>query len=416
MACNMKNKKSIIDVIQCVLLALSPILHMYRFISIITVGELTLLICVLISIFTCKNLLLDYFARVFILLTYFFAITFLGTIVFKSDAFNSFKEYLAFFIYYLFAFYLVNKVNIQMFLYYYEKIALICALCVIVQFVAYTFFNIHISGLIPNATTYFGNSTNFYIAKESNRCAGFFTEPAMCARYLGIPFLAGIAKTKRMLSINNMLFSLAILFTLTGNGIITLIIGYALLIILLFKDKKMVSIGRMLLTIFTIVILVISLYHIALFKAFFGRIGEITGNSTFHSGYIRIVRGFVAYLNLPIENKIFGIGFGNYDNVMNLYFYDSITEKVNMINSWLNGIQTYLVFGGAVGVILFLYLTMPRFFRGNRIQKSVFILLFAYLFVAGIFNDPLWLIFIVIIFSSFDKGGLRNGVSNYTDS
>ena len=192
---NYKIKISL-STVQAYLLALSPILHMYRFISIVTWGEVALCIAVVLGYraggYCVKQPKTK--IRIMLLIGYFVLSTLIGTMLWNGSLFNAFKEVLVFGVYYIIAFILMQRVDLSVFLRVLQKVALITACLVIIQFIAFALFGVYVSGLIPNVTTYFGNSTNLYIGRASSRCAGFFTEPAMCARFMAIPFGIRIAE------------------------------------------------------------------------------------------------------------------------------------------------------------------------------------------------------------------------------
>ena len=249
-------------------------------------------------------------------------------------------------------------------------------------------------------TTYAGISTNYYINVINNRCGAFFTEPAMCSRYLAIPYIVNIVKEKKFFSFTNIVYSFAILFTLSGNAIIALIVGYALLFFYLLRKKDFIGKIKAICVILFAFGAFIVLKQIPLFQNLFARVNEISGDSSFSSGYIRIVRGFEAFANLPLFYKIFGIGFGNYNKAMQLYFYEVIMHNTSLVVYWINGIQNYFIFGGLISVIIFLAFLFPTFFKEDIRLRSVSILFLVYLFVAGMFNEPLWLIFMLVVLSS----------------
>lgn len=396
------------DSVQAFLLAMSPILHMYRFFSIVTWGEVALCLATLISMMTVRSqksrYVMNYIAAI---VTYFLFSTILGTFLWSNEIFTPMKEYIVFAIYYIVAFFLIHRMNTETFLAVYKKIALLTACVVIVQFVFFATFGIHVSGLIPNMTTYYGNSTNFYINSATSRCAGFFTEPAMCARYLSIPFILHIDKLsktdKKWIDIPAMILAAALLFTLSGNGIIALVVGVGIYVLRSLHKITFKSLFRAIALAVAVTVLVAFLYRQPLFNRLFSRIQEIGGGSTMKSGYIRIVRGFVAYFNLPFPGMIFGVGFGNYETVVQNYLWEILTSETDLIPYWINGIQDYFIYGGIIGAALFIGLLWNCWKRGKGFQRFVLILFIVYLFMAGMMGQPQWVIFMVIICSGFSE-------------
>ena len=412
--------------VQMFLLAAAPILHIYRFVSIITWGEVALCLAALLSL--AKG---AYYVRkpyivntVLVIIGYFAISTLLGTLLWQGPLFDVFKEYLVFVIYYVIALILMQRTELTAFISVYKKVAMITACLVIIQYVANIAFGIQISGLIPNVTTYFGNSTNVYIGKITNRCAGFFTEPAMCARYMAIPFLLHIAdlikKSKKLIDSFTIILTAALLFTLSGNAIAALLIGYGFYMLSNLRKRSIKSILRFVVLVAAFVAAVILLYRQPVFQRLFNRIEEIGGDSTFKSGYIRITRGFVIYANLPFPGPILGIGFGNYKTVVDTYLWDLMVSLTDKLPYWINGIQEYFIYGGIIGVMLFGSLLLFCWKRGDQQQKLVLTLFVAYLAIAGIASTPLWVIFMVIIGSQKikpkEKGGEKSDFCSYTNT
>ena len=389
--------------VQMFLLAIAPILHIYRFVSIVTWGEVVLCLAAVLSFAKGAHYVRkpNMLKTVFWIIGYFAIPTLLGTLLWDGPLFDAFKEYLVFVIYYVIALILMQRTELTAFISVYKKIALITACLVIVQYVAHIALGIYISGLIPNVTTYFGNSTNVYIGKATNRCAGFFTEPAMCARYMAVPFVLHIAdlikENKKLIDFSTIILTVALLFTLSGNAIAALVIGYGFYMLSNLKKRSIRSILRFIVLAVAFIVAVILLYRQPIFRRLFSRFEEISGDSTFKSGYIRIVQGFVAYSHLPFPGPILGIGFGNYKTIVDTYLWNIMVSATDLLPYWINGVQEYFIYGGIIGALLFGKLLLSCWRKGTQQQKLALTLFMAYLFIAGIAKTPLWIIFMVII-------------------
>ena len=122
------------------LLAVSPILHMYRFISIVTWGEVALVLAILVpcsnTTYLCNNVVKKTIVAICI---YFGINTILAGVGISEDFFNSIKEYILFLIYYVIAFMMINRTDYKQFLRIYKNIAVFTGIFVIIQFLSYTF-------------------------------------------------------------------------------------------------------------------------------------------------------------------------------------------------------------------------------------------------------------------------------------
>lgn len=401
------------------LLCIAPIMHMYKFVSIITVGEALLVLCIIITFLQNKNGDTHHlqnstlFRNVLIMLFYYGIISLIGCSIYNTSFIDVLKEYLVWVLYFVIGFILIENINLKKFLFIYKKIALFTAVFVIAQYICYQLFHIHIPGMIPNMVTSYGTITNHYndVYFTGARANGFFTEPSFVATYLAIPSIISVFELKKdgkMISLFFVIINLALLLTLSGTAIIILIINIIYYAKYVFKFRKDNLI-------YCIIILVISIatlnYILSLevFQKLFSRINEISGNGQFNSGYIRITRGFVAFFHLPFFSKLFGIGFGNYATIVTNNLIQYLTTVTSTLVTWLNDIQTYLIDGGIIGIILYVNYLITDIKKKNKLQLAVLSQFIILQFIDNIFNAPLWLFYFFIIFSTNNWSNIYGG-------
>lgn len=400
---------------QYFLLAISPILHVYRFMGIITLGEFALITYILIEFLYNKGDFLCYklksevkYASVVVM--YYGMITLISAMYMGGSIAVGIKEFVVFFIYYILAFYIIRRCDVNRLAHILNKVSMLVALFIIIQYIFQLLFGIKIYGLVPNMITCFGISTNEYNLSQNTRCSGFFTEPAIAANYLAIPFLNSIfdiKKNDRLISKEFVLYAISLLFTQSGTAV--LILGVGILFYLSYFIKKIKTIKRkkqlpkmvgiMLLGVFVI----ISLWQMPIVQNLLARIAEVSGDSTMKSGYIRITRGFEAYSELSWYQKIVGIGFGQYEALATTTLKSVLTASTDLVLTWLNDCQTYLIYGGIIGLSLYAIFLFSNIRHRSVDQKWTLLLFVALHFITGLYAQPIWILFFVFIFGNENR-------------
>ena len=112
----------------------------------------------------------------------------------------------------------------------------------------------------------------------------------------------------------------------------------------------------------------------------------------------RIYRGFDYFFQLPIINKVFGIGFKSLESFTRLYGISSVFDK-SFLFEYLNSVCQALIYYGILGFCL-LFHSYARLFRGcNTIGKVLIIVFLALSVSSSIFLDSTMIMYTLIIFS-----------------
>ena len=128
----------------------------------------------------------------------------------------------------------------------------------------------------------------------------------------------------------------------------------------------------------------------------------LSGDNVTNSSQLRMMKGFTTFLALPLPQKIFGIGFGNYLAAVPLI---SRSATINMINSeYMNTVSYILVSAGIIGFII-MALFFIRLFRNNfGLGRIMIIALVIMSFGSSVYNSPIWIWMMLLILYSGSRG------------
>ncbi len=395
------------------LVAISPILHMYQFVGVVTLGEVFLVVATVISLTTKKSkpLLYDKVSGAIVgIIAYFGVVTLVNTLLLNNMVFTPFKEYAVYIVYMVLILFISRRINIACLFRAYKTVACLVACFVLLQYLSLFLSGKIIAGLIPGLNTYYGIKTDYFI-ENAARPYGFFTEPAYCAVFLSIPLIDAInnlIESKKIVNFQLVICLLALIAIKSGNAIA--IIGYAFIRYLMycFTHKGISNIKKAVVMSVAGAMIICFAFTLPEVQALFSRVSELSGNGPLKSGYMRMVRGFVVFMNFSLLNKFFGVGFGNYEYLVNNKFYSIAADKTDSLLSWLNGAQTYLVIGGFIGIFLLFRLFFVLNKKWKISQKNIFLLYLILIFISDIFCNPNMVLFFCIFISDFQNDYQKN--------
>jgi hypothetical protein len=387
-------------------LAILPILDIYGFgIPGISIGKLSLIIIlsagILLGIF-CKFPLfpkgfLLYFLYMLIvpqILALLSGGTYIGNIVYKSIGSIFFLLILG---------YGSRCINLNMFLKYYEKIVVVCSVFFIIQELAFYLFDVKIIGLIPQLplTSMKPTAEQILLLRNLSRSASFFLEPAHFAQYISAFLILKLfSRREHFLNFSTIFITLIMILTRSGIGYIVLLLVWIIFFFSCLRNKE-----RLLPATFTLLSMGLALFFAFRFGVInfnndtLSRVGELSSKqASYSSGFIRVYRGYSLFAELPALEKIFGIGQGNVETYVNSHhlpeykklFFDAKDDL------FLNGIQQNLVYGGIIGLCLFLFFLFKLFNRNTIIGKTLVLTVFTLSFMAMTYNDVSVLIMLTL--------------------
>ena len=240
----------------------------------------------------------------------------------------------------------LSQINKQDFFKAYYIVGLITSIAVLIQFVMANCF-----GKLQSTIRILPVSENdiHYWMQESNRVSGFFTEPQAYSGYI-IPlliYLLSKCEVKKAL-----FFSFAILASTSSQGIILMLICWIYYFFAYEKNNR-----KKLLIIAVGLILVVAFSLTGVFQY---TIEKIMSINIF--GYdIRLTKGFGIFFEMPIQDKILGIGKGNLrEYLLNgnfNFFWMSLTKDVlfDYVTTMSDVLISYGMFVFPFYIFIFVY-------------------------------------------------------------
>lgn len=290
----------------------------------------------------------------------------------------------------------------------YKKIVVVIVTIFFAQELSYRITGVRISGLIPflplvsNFAEIEGSFTFQEHLSLISRSASVFSEPAIMAQYL-LPFFAlslfnefGI---KRLLYAGTSAF--AILFSLSGNGIIGL--GVILLVFCIYYFKMTLSKAIFLGTPLLVICFIYFSTSVTMqqYSERATELQSVDGLNNLTSGFYRIYRGYYVYDEYNIVERIFGIN--NFSLIRDKIYQCKYAFTFDRDDMYFNTIQNFLIKTGIIGLLLYL-LFLKSIYKGNDYcSKSIVLTLFVFSFIANLFLSYLMLIYILIPFSTICK-------------
>lgn len=285
----------------------------------------------------------------------------------------------------------------------YIKLSVLCSLVLITQFVVLQVSFKFVPFVLPgmNLSTNFSNSEEYYHSLiqginwygKGLRCSGFFLEPAHFCEFVifSLVFLLSAKKSKTNLFCIGII-GFSILISGSAIGFFSFAFIYITSIFHRVTAKKI-------LFSFLILILAISIsYYLNLFDKAFYRLSTVSSTVEATTGNLRLLRGYVIYNEMPLFYKIFGMGFGNYENFVEYYNIQTMFDTfLPRSNEFMNGISVILTSGGIIGISIYLAFFIKIYFRLDYVRKIIFFVFVLILFSSNIFYKETYMLGLVFM-------------------
>lgn len=403
-----------------ILVSIWPILNIYSFQQggLIGLGDIFIFLFILLHIKNCLTIENSKYIRHYsVFYIYIILITAFVSLVYQI---NSYGSMLRLVYYYFIVVFVMDK---YMDIDFGKKtvciISILNSAMVYVQWILYLIMGkvtFWIFGAIPlsNGLTYdemytvlARNSGNYYF-----RASGMFTEPAHLAQYaiLGIVILL-FSDSKNVTKIENKKFGLAvfcsgatILSTSSIGIVVCVFIWFYWLVGCVLKDiiPTKVLLRVLFIVIIGVVFFIFAENRFHLLTILQEKLKHETIINPDSSFAYRVTRGFKIYSKMGLEQKIFGVGFGNIGDVMrnSLVFIDYAESD------YMNSFAYILCSSGIVGFILFVRFLFINFKISKFVSAmTVFIIL---LFISSsTFNSAEWLLYMGLSLVAYN-GKYRN--------
>lgn len=292
----------------------------------------------------------------------------------------------------------------------YRYICLAVSVYAILQYVIYLLFRFYLPvNILPFSISRDVSAENLISVAQSSlmRARAVFVEPGYLAKFL----LPGIIlsfygweelEDDKVNWLSVVIISVAILMSGSVQGIMTLAISYLLVG---FARRSITS--KHILYGLIVIVGVFVTYIVMQRTGFLARpinriINLLQGESMDRSTQLRVFRGFAYWWQLPIEQKLFGVGMGNaanYANEHNIYTVYDYYYRTESTLGYMSGISSILVTHGFVCALMFVGMIIK--FK-KIIGKAGFAILTQYvvlLFGGGSFLSVLGVLYFCLAFS-----------------
>ncbi len=392
------------------LIAIIPIAYIYAFPFLINNfgNAILLLIClpiVLYNIYYDNHFIFDKAIKYYI---FFSLYTVIISLIYisrynNSDSNRSLIAFIVFtFVYILLIGY---KKYLVYFLRYYKSLSVLFSIFLIIQFVAYHFLAIKLSGIFPFLKTYYEIEGEAFVIgfNEIVRISSFFIEPSHFALYVAPAlciFLWDIGDKSKYRSLYIIVIGLAMILSTSANGIILLSIILLTYIFSKYFYKfniKYYIFGAIILSVFVSVFLKSSLIQSSTYSLFITR--EHRSESKADA---RIYRGFLFYYELPVNEKLFGIGWRNAKNYSLTHNNSKLYNRYYITAfDYFNSISAILIYSGLLGFIFFICFIMSLWRKMQHPGgKVLIIIILASMTSSSIIMTEVWPLYLSIIFST----------------
>ncbi len=228
-----------------------------------------------------------------------------------------------------------------------SSVSVLNSVYLIIQSIAYTFFNRllpwYFSFLPIKQNSKLIEDPEYYISNFGYRPSGLFFEPEQFALYvvptiLFVLFFSSREYTPKLKVLSISIMCIAVVLSGSGTGL-----GLLAYIIFMYIIKSVKTYGRKTAfqKIMPVVVIIGCVAGAVLFSSYLlDSLDRLTNTDEMSSFAVRVLRGISAYKQYPLINKIFGVGYGNYD-----------------IFNAANGISTVYDFGESLYVNAFMFMT-----------------------------------------------------------
>lgn len=287
----------------------------------------------------------------------------------------------------------------------YLCITLVASAYLLLQYIIHLLMGIELPVVLPGMNlSNLGSSEEFAINllrrySYEYRPSGFFTEPAHFCHFViySIPMI--LMKQEKTIRYYAVLILNISAIIISGSAIGYVCLMGTICIWLVFSKKVQ---ARFVILLLVGILIFISIKYGYLDKVLyrFSTINTV-GTST---GTVRLLRGLIVFCELPFVYKIFGIGAGNYAAFVNSFDIVTMFDRaLGRENEYMNTISMILVYGGIIGVTLYVYAIYRIVKKANKNQIMYLVILILLLFSSNIFYSATYIMPMILINYKMDK-------------
>lgn len=290
----------------------------------------------------------------------------------------------------------LNFANKEFVLRYYFIIVIFSLMFFYFQELYFWVLGSRIPGVIPFLEfSYYNDVSNEDIKnfqENTNRSSSFFLEPALYAQFL-LPALIYNMKYKMKSIVYMCCIILAFILLRSGVG---LIISAFCMLVFLHHIPFKTQFKKYSFIVFSYLFFSLALLWIAQTNyvvELTNRTSEFDSGNYESSGFVRILRGYYLFSDLPLINKFFGVGTSNLSNVIQK---SSMAFMFGDNEVYLNGIQAILIGGGIIGLFLFLWMIYRLCMKVNFTGKMILTSFLVISFMASSYLSVIMLLYTVL--------------------
>lgn len=390
----MKGRMKWFELIVSITLILYPVLQIYAF-----VGGISLDVVVVGLIFILYILRGGSFSVIPRPLLFYFIYSY----IISAASFNGIQSFipLGLFLSAAMMFVFWGTVRYENLIKVYKYLAIFCVSFFFLQEFSYYTTGVRISGLIPFLPIAIADEQWKVSLEFLYRSSSIFSEPAHFAQFLLPLVCVEIFKRNSIKSVVSLFFMvLALVLSLSGNAVFGLILIFTSYGIYTLTREK--SFKRKVLFYIFVVIGFFSLgYFIQTEKGndLMSRgeeLSELSQTTAASSEYMRLLRGYDLYGEMPLHNKIFGIG-DKYE-FDQLIKHSRISYMFHENDTYLNGMAGVLVHCGIVGLILLFLLFLQAWKGNNHIGKTLLSLLILLMLISSTYFNALFALLLIMAY------------------
>lgn len=311
-------------------------------------------------------------------------------------------------------FFLITDIKLSnAFIELYTRLAFIFALFLIIQYVSLVFFGTPISGNISFLEEY-EREVGSILEGRILRVSSVFAEPSHFSVYevpALVMFLWGKTKQKWPI-IKIAVITIAVLLSTSSNGIIVMGIIYALYVVYRYFSKINI--------IYFIIggIILIGAYYFITNSSYledvtYGLLTQEDGMTT-SKAEGRIYRGFMMYSDMPLECKLFGVGWRNAEAYCKACNAELLTKYAYDGFNYFNSIAGSLIFSGIIGFVALISFFISMFrFTSDFSTKVLIIAVLILMCTSSILLSDQWIFFLAAIVALINKSKDEERNNNY---
>lgn len=317
---------------------------------------------------------------------------------------ESIHELIALFIFFILYSFVIKDVDYIMFSIGLKILGFISLFFFFFQYLL-SLIGIHVIGIIPGIPLSNGTDPNMFHSSHllMDRLSSIFQEPAHYAEFMSMFLTTVLFKYKhfRKKIILAILISMSIILCQSAGGYILFSVSWICWLKFYLKKKKH-KFKYIIPILFTGIIMIVLLIKTEMVGTVLNRYQTLSitpENSEYgFSSYLRLIRGYIPFIEGSIFDKIFGHGVGTLLSFVRMNPNSMFLAITDYDANWINSFQFILFSTGLIGVILFFTKLFRLYKRTSYMGKTLMIIYILALCSSGMLLTASSMLFLYIIY------------------